>query len=670
MVLEPNWLPPEEVGIPEELKSIPQWVCWRAVLRGEGEKARWTKPPVNPHSNENAKANDPATWAPFATAWKHYKANRWAGMRGVGFVLTPETPFAGIDLDHCLRGDGTLAPWARRIVEDMASYAEVSPSRQGLRIFVRGKLPPGGRKKAVGEGGMLEMYDSGRYLTVTGAVLGGRSAIKERQAELESLHARIFPPAKEMVAPHERPLPLSDEEILERACRAKDGDLFARLMAGDISDYGGDHSAADMALCFRLAFWLGGDPARMDRVFRSSGLYRAKWDARHHADGRTYGQGTIDKAVADNRERYDPWRQSDVSDKADVSGRTGQGRSASDRTGQCRSASGKTAFSRPERFEGNLTGELREWVATQRGSFTSSEVDREFNLVLRQDKKRRSDALYTLIKEGRIVRDRRVAGKYHILRAEVDWVDLETAEGGDFPLNLPLGLSDLAALPPKAVILVAGATNAGKTAFLLNLLRDNLNTEQGLVYLMSEMGVAEYKQRVSPLCPSLKQWSHRVRAAECSEGFDGLVKAHNPDGITVVDFLEEIEGEYFRNASEIRRIYDALGSGVAVIAMQKKSGALYARGGESTAEKARLYLAMDCLLHRPGATIGAVRIVKCKAPRHPERNPNGLERHFRIEQGHRLVPVSEWMYCSEQRRERLIKTYQAGGNGTIAALPR
>ena len=33
-----------------------------------------------------------------------------------------------------------------------------------------------------------------------------------------------------------------------------------------------------MALCALLAFWTGKDTARMDRLFRRSGLMRPKWD--------------------------------------------------------------------------------------------------------------------------------------------------------------------------------------------------------------------------------------------------------------------------------------------------------------------------------------------------------------------------------------------------------
>jgi hypothetical protein len=40
------------------------------------------------------------------------------------------------------------------------------------------------------------------------------------------------------------------------------------------------------------------DPIQIDRIFRQSQLMRPKWDERHFADGSTYGQVTIARAIA------------------------------------------------------------------------------------------------------------------------------------------------------------------------------------------------------------------------------------------------------------------------------------------------------------------------------------------------------------------------------------
>lgn len=70
---------------------------------------------------------------------------------------------------------------------------------------------------------------------------------------------------------------LSDQEIIERCRRRHSGDIFSRLYAGDISGYA-SHSEADFALCLLLAFDTDRDFDVVDRIFRSSGLYREKWE--------------------------------------------------------------------------------------------------------------------------------------------------------------------------------------------------------------------------------------------------------------------------------------------------------------------------------------------------------------------------------------------------------
>jgi hypothetical protein len=97
-----------------------------------------------------------------------------------------------------------------------------------------------------------------------------------------------------------RPLDLSDGELIAKAKAASNGAKFSRLWDGNLTDYNGDDSRADQALCNMLAFWTNRDRNRIDQLFRSSGLYRGKWD---RAD---YRKLTIDKALTTVREGYTP----------------------------------------------------------------------------------------------------------------------------------------------------------------------------------------------------------------------------------------------------------------------------------------------------------------------------------------------------------------------------
>jgi putative DNA primase/helicase len=150
-------------GIPQELKALAQWVCWK-LKRGE---KRWEKIPIDPKTGRYGSATNPSTWGTFDQAWEHYRSRKGGGIDGLGFVFTEDDPYAGIDLDKCRDPEtGEIAPWALEIVTRMNSFTELSPSGTGLHIFVEGKLPGKGINTQ-----RVEIYDRGRYFTVTGHTL-------------------------------------------------------------------------------------------------------------------------------------------------------------------------------------------------------------------------------------------------------------------------------------------------------------------------------------------------------------------------------------------------------------------------------------------------------------------------------------------------------------------
>jgi putative DNA primase/helicase len=264
-------------NIPEEMKDYPQWVCWKAEPRGSG---KITKIPIDPISGKHAKTNDPNTWSRFENAETCYHSN---GHAGVGFVFTENDDFVGIDLDDCIDpNSGKIDSDAEEIIRQMQGYTEISPSGRGVHIIVKGNLPGAGRRTD-----KTEIYDKARYFTITGDLLNGSTAkIENRNAELQKLYQRVSGQPEETL----------EDEIIEKACKARNGNKFKRLWTGDYSEYP-SQSEADLALCKMLAFWTKNDTAEIDRLFRQSGLYRDKWDKSHYGDGRTYGKATIARAI-------------------------------------------------------------------------------------------------------------------------------------------------------------------------------------------------------------------------------------------------------------------------------------------------------------------------------------------------------------------------------------
>jgi len=273
-------------NFPAELKSLPQWV----VRRG--------KVPINPRMGDGAKAGQPNTWATFEEA-----VQASASYGGIGFEFH-NNGVVGVDLDRVIDPETGIAdPAALEAVNRLNSYTEYSPSGTGLHIYVRGKIPVDGRK-----GDAHEMYQAKRYFTVTGKPFGDVRPLADRSKEIVELFAEWFPD-KSAPMPQKStssaPIDLSDAELITKIKRSKNGALFSALWGGDWKNSGyKSHSEADIAFCNMLAFWTRNDADRMDRLFRSSGLMRPKWDRKQ--SGSTYGAITIQNAIASTQQTYDP----------------------------------------------------------------------------------------------------------------------------------------------------------------------------------------------------------------------------------------------------------------------------------------------------------------------------------------------------------------------------
>jgi putative DNA primase/helicase len=296
---KPQAIPVVAEGIPPVLRKRRQWVCWKYVRRD----GKWTKTPIQAITGRAAKSTDPTTWATFEEALAYYQAHK-STIDGIGYVFAEDDPFVGTDLDDCRNPEsGKLAAHAVDVVDGFHTYAEVSPSGTGIKIFAIG-TKPGERCETHKDGAKYEMYSQGRFFTVTGHRLPTAPATVENAHEaIDTLYKWMFgqeETTKAKAKPVQATNDLDDDELIRRASEASNGAKFRALWAGEVNGYADDDSRADLALCGLLAFWTGGDAARMDRLFRLSGLYRDKWDREN------YRTRTIEKALAGKTEFYEP----------------------------------------------------------------------------------------------------------------------------------------------------------------------------------------------------------------------------------------------------------------------------------------------------------------------------------------------------------------------------
>jgi DNA-binding PadR family transcriptional regulator len=162
-----------------QLAQLDQWVCWRWMKEDDADPKRpkrrakprtegATKVPFTPQG-KYASTADPATWSSHAACLEAARGGK--KFDGVGFVFAEGGGLFGVDLDNCIQNDvdGRLVSReARGIIAELDSYAEISPSGTGVKIFCAGTVTDALKAKIADWDASIEVYGWGRFFTVTG----------------------------------------------------------------------------------------------------------------------------------------------------------------------------------------------------------------------------------------------------------------------------------------------------------------------------------------------------------------------------------------------------------------------------------------------------------------------------------------------------------------------
>lgn len=276
-------------NVPEEMRALPNWCVFRT--KWNAEKGKKDKFIISPTDGKWAKSTDPATWTDFETAMHYAEENN---CEGLSFALDG-SGISCIDLDHSVERDGTLSANAEKLTKEIPeTYTETSVSGNGIHIFVKDDILAKGkyRNRAVTDSGEIEVYDTGRFISMTGAVRSGSLTLgKCPQATMSWLRQTLGRrTAEQNRQPEQRDrASQSDQEVIDRIRRSKKGSTFEQLYSG--RDVTGDNSRNDFMLLNMLAFFTDCDPAQMERIFKSSGLYRPE-------KGEPYLNRSINKACS------------------------------------------------------------------------------------------------------------------------------------------------------------------------------------------------------------------------------------------------------------------------------------------------------------------------------------------------------------------------------------
>ena len=210
---------------------------------------------------------------------------------------------------------------------------------------------------------------------------------------------------------------------------------------------------------------------------------------------------------------------------------------------------------------------------------------------------------------------------------EICWWDGDGVIGDN--LLLPLGINKYCYIPRPSILIVAGKYNAGKTAFCINVVNQNLELwENKLDFYVSEgaeMMQAKFKALNSfiPTPPTFKTYRR-------TENFADVI---NPNHLSVIDYLRVDMTQSYAVAQKLFEIFNKLETGIAVVAMQKPPGdRKLAFGGAGTAFEPTLYIGMEPKY---------LGFEKIKVPKITDIDPYALKIEFNITKGVNFINIHE-----------------------------
>lgn len=169
------------ISLPEALKELADQNRWVAWYDQDGRKI-----PKSVKTG-NAKTNDPDTWGTFEQAAKTMDYKRYTGvgvMLGDGLI--------GIDLDHVIDSDGQIKDWAQKLIDQIGSYTEISPSGTGVHILAKADPKTVGMIGDADHRKGIEIYNHNRYFTLTGNQLND-NPLRDATEQVQQVMREHFP---------------------------------------------------------------------------------------------------------------------------------------------------------------------------------------------------------------------------------------------------------------------------------------------------------------------------------------------------------------------------------------------------------------------------------------------------------------------------------------------
>ena len=183
----------------------------------------------------------------------------------------------------------------------------------------------------------------------------------------------------------------------------------------------------------------------------------------------------------------------------------------------------------PKQLSPSVVLEYLEFV---NGTFTRKQLQEDLTVITAEGKGNLRVILHRLVTSG-VIAKTSLDGSYRKIDNEKKAIDWQSADPDDWlPILLPFDLHSVAKIYPKSIIIVAGSKNEGKTSFLLETLRLNVNADMPVDLYNSETGPEQLKMRLEPFNFT------NPAPFKAYERYDNFADVIEPDHLSIIDYLD------------------------------------------------------------------------------------------------------------------------------------
>lgn len=278
----------------------------------------------------------------------------------------------------------------------------------------------------------------------------------------------------------------------------------------------------------------------------------------------------------------------------------------------------------------SFSSQLHDWVVTQPLPFSIQMCYNQFQLVTKAEKTKLRVTLKRMVDQG-IIKYGTKKGWYEVVDDTFGPEDWQNADDQIAPLWLPFDLDQVALIPYGSVIVLSGASGAGKTAALLNICKENQH-KFDIHYFSSEISPGAFKRRINKF-PDLTPDMWNINFYNRSSDWEEVIVPGNKS-INIVDYIE-MHDEFYKVGKYIHAIHAALNGATAILAIQKNVNNDYGLGGQRTIEKSEIAISMD---H------GQAKLIKIREfnLEYCQESPRNKIYRFKLVDGCRFVRVQGW----------------------------